>query len=210
MEQGRIGPNAITRVAEALDNALGRERCDEIFVAAGLAYYRVSPPESMVEEAEVTALHQVLHARLPPGVARSVARDAGLRTAQYLLANRIPRPVQFLLRALPAPLAARVLLGTISRHAWTFVGNGEFRAELGQPVMLRIVDCPLARVPEVEAPVCDYFAATFERLFRALVHADARVREVECAATGAPACVFEVSWRRPERAALGDYSTSRR
>ena len=210
MERGRIGPNAITRVAEALDNALGRERCDEIFAAAGLAHYRVTPPERMVAEAEVTALHQVLHAKLPPGLARNVARDAGTRTAHYLLANRIPRPVQFLLRALPAPLAARVLLGTISRHAWTFVGNGEFRAQLGQPVMLRIVNCPLARVPEAEAPVCDYFAATFERLFRALVHADARVREVECAATGAEACVFEVSWRKREAARLGGYSTSRR
>jgi divinyl protochlorophyllide a 8-vinyl-reductase len=69
---------------------------------------------------------------------------------------------------------------------------------------------PGLTAPEAEAPVCDYFAATFERLFRALVHADARVREVECAATGAPACVFEVGWRRRERAALGNYSTSRR
>ena len=50
------------------------------------------------------------------------------RTGDYLLAHRIPKPVQALLKRLPAPLAARVLLAAITRHAWTFAGSGRFEA----------------------------------------------------------------------------------
>jgi hypothetical protein len=64
-------------------------------------------------------------------VAAEVARSAGRRTADYLLAHRIPKPVQALLKALPARLAARVLLSAIARHAWTFAGSGVFSASTG-------------------------------------------------------------------------------
>jgi divinyl protochlorophyllide a 8-vinyl-reductase len=47
---------------------------------------------------------------------------------------------------------------------------------------------------QAPAPVCDYYAATFEGLFRALVHPAARVVETECEACGAPACIFEARW----------------
>ncbi len=43
------------------------------------------------------------------------------------------------------------------------------------------------------APLCDYYAATFERLFRALVHPRAVVVETACEACGADAC----RWRKP-------------
>src|SRR5215217_5786176 len=119
---GRIGPNAITRMAEALDAALPAEAVDALFAEAGLTAHRRAPPSGMVAEREVAALHRVLRARLDGAQYAAAAREAGLRTGDYLLANGIPRPVQGLLRVLPAPLAARVLLGAIRRHAWTFVG----------------------------------------------------------------------------------------
>jgi divinyl protochlorophyllide a 8-vinyl-reductase len=74
----------------------------------------------------------VLRADLGPAMAAEVARDAGLRTADYLLANRIPKPVQVLLKHLPAPLAARVLLSAIRRHAWTFRRQRQLHAR-GRP-----------------------------------------------------------------------------
>ena len=43
-------------------------------------------------------------------------------------------------------------------------------------------------------PSCAFYTATFERLFRVLVHPEARVRERQCESMGAPACVFEVAW----------------
>ncbi|WP_235823343.1 4-vinyl reductase [Azohydromonas sediminis] len=43
-------------------------------------------------------------------------------------------------------------------------------------------------------PACDFYAATFERLFRALVHPRASVAETACEACGDDACRFEVRW----------------
>jgi divinyl protochlorophyllide a 8-vinyl-reductase len=42
--------------------------------------------------------------------------------------------------------------------------------------------------------LCDYYAATFERLFQALVDRGALVTETECEANGGSACNFEVRW----------------
>jgi len=191
---GRIGPNAITRVAEVLPVFVGSRTTGQLFEAAGLADYLQHPPQGMVEEAEVSRLHTVLRARLGDDLAAQVARRAGLRTADYLLANRIPKAVQTLLRALPAALAARVLLTAIRRNAWTFSGSGVFVAKAGLPCVLTIAGNPLCKGVSATEPSCSFYAATFERLFRELVHRDARVVETACEACGAAACCFEVRW----------------
>ena len=197
---GRIGPNAITRVAEVLPVRVGRTTTAQVFEAAGLAHYLHEPPQAMVDETEVRRLHGVLRATLGDAEARAVARAAGTRTADYLLAHRIPRPVQRLLKLLPAPLAARVLLAAITRHAWTFAGSGQFSARCawrqGPPVVLTIRGNPLCKGLATAAPACDYYAATFERLFRVLVQAHSQVREVACEACGDRECRFEIHWRQ--------------
>jgi divinyl protochlorophyllide a 8-vinyl-reductase len=165
-----------------------------------------------VDEGVVTALHAALRRTLAPPDAAAVARRAGALTGDYLLAHRIPAPVRALLRALPAPWAARLLVRAMAAHAWTFAGSGAFSsaaasgrlvrdasappgAALGRPRLELVVrGCPLCRGASAPAPVCDYFAATFERLFATLVSRSARVRETTCQATGASACRFEVRW----------------
>jgi divinyl protochlorophyllide a 8-vinyl-reductase len=191
---GRIGPNAITRVAEVLPALLGAAGTHALFDAAGLGAYLSNPPEQMVDEAEVARLHRVLRQQLGPQVAGQVARSAGTRTADYLLARRIPQPVQWLLKRLPARLAARVLLQAISRHAWTFAGSGQFKAVPGQPCVLSIHDNPLCRGVSSALPACDFYSATFERLFQVLVHPAVQVVETHCEARGDPVCRFELRW----------------
>jgi len=192
---GRIGPNAITRVAEVLRERLGADALARLFGLAGLAglaAYVDQPPQAMVDEAEVTQLHAVLRASLGAAAAARVAREAGTRTGDYLLAHRIPKPVQALLKVMLAPLAARVLLGAITRHAWTFAGSGAFTAVPGRPVKLTIRDNPMCRGLTSDVPACDFYAATFERLFRVLVHPRATVVETACEACGDDACRFEL------------------
>lgn len=191
-----IGPNAVTRVAEVLVERFGAPRMAAIFRRAGLSQYVDALPARMVDEAEVIRLHAELRATLEAPVARDVAREAGRRTGDYLLAHRIPRPVQGLLKCLPPRLAARVLLAAISRHAWTFAGSGRFAVLGYSPVRVSISGNPLARAVHADEPQCDYYAATFERLFRALVHRDAIVVETSCEAAGAAACIFEMRWSR--------------
>jgi len=191
---GRIGPNAIIRVGEVLQRRLGAATAARLYAAAGLAPYFAVPPSAMVDEAEARRLHVQLRSALGDRLAAEVSREAGVATADYLLAHRIPKPVQALLRVLPAPLASRVLLKAITRHAWTFAGSGRFEAVAGRPVRLTIRDNPLCRGQASDHPVCDYYAATFEHLFRVLVHPATQVTETHCEARGDDACRFELRW----------------
>jgi divinyl protochlorophyllide a 8-vinyl-reductase len=199
---GRIGPNAITRVAQVLPARIGAAQTLALFEAAGLAQRLREPPEDMVPEGEVRQLHVAMRAQLGPQLSAEVARAAGVATGSYLLARRIPQKMQWVLRRLPARLAARVLLAAITRNAWTFVGSGQFSARAARPdgapgetgFDLEVQRNPLCLGQRTEGPVCDYYAAVFERLFSALVHPQAQVREVACEARGDAACRFEVRW----------------
>ena len=188
----RIGPNAIIRVAEAI-TARGDDPAP-IFASAGLAHYLEAPPEQMVDEAEVIALQTTLRATLDPETAKQVSHDAGLRTGDYLLAHRIPKGAQRILKLLPPGPASRILLGAVGKHAWTFSGSGHFSFETGRPVRVRIAGCPICRGAQADHPVCDFYAGAFERLFTTLVSRKTQVRETQCQAMGADACVFEMLW----------------
>jgi divinyl protochlorophyllide a 8-vinyl-reductase len=195
----RIGPNAITQVATALRAAYGDARTAELFAAAGLRAYLAAPPETMVDEREVVRLHGVLRTRLAPGEWRRVARAAGTATGDYLLAHRIPRFAQVVLKVLPASAASALLTKAIGRHAWTFAGSGTFEVRpgdrrAGRPLVVRIADCPLCREAHSDAPLCDYYSATFERLFGVLVASGATATETACCGRGDPACEFSIAW----------------
>jgi divinyl protochlorophyllide a 8-vinyl-reductase len=86
-----------------------------------------------------------------------------------------------------------LLARAIARHAWTFAGSGCFTVQAGPPLVLETAGCPLARGATADAPVCECYAATFEGVFRALVRR-ARVEDIACVATSAPACRFVVGW----------------
>lgn len=191
---GRIGPNAIVRVAEALEARLGAAVARSLFASAGLLHHWTQPPAEMVNEADVACLQAELRAALGADLARVVACDAGRRTGDYLLAHRIPRPARLLLELLPPPLAARALARAVARHAWTFAGSGTFEVNPGPPFRLAIAGCPLCREIRADGPACDYYAATFERIFRALASPRARVTETACQAAGAAACEFTLTW----------------
>jgi divinyl protochlorophyllide a 8-vinyl-reductase len=193
-EPGRVGPNAIVRVAEALVDRIGPDAAQALFGAAGIVHHLLSAPGAMVDEDDVGALQAQLRRSLAPHLAEAVCEDAGRRTGDYLLAHRIPRAAQAVLKLLPAGLAARVLTQAIARHAWTFAGSGTFSYTPGKPFVLRIAGCPLCRRIRADGPVCHYYAATFERIFRALVSPRTRVVEIECEAAGGRACTFEANW----------------
>jgi divinyl protochlorophyllide a 8-vinyl-reductase len=190
----RVGPNAIIRVAEALVTEHGEDVARTVFAAAGISGWLDTHPGAMVPEADVAALHRALIAHLTEPEARGIAASAGRLTAAYLLANRIPRLVQVILRLLPAAPASRILLRAIGKHAWTFVGSGSFSVAHGPPVVVTITGGPLRAAGPAASGVAAYYAATFEALFRSLVHPKTSVAALRRATEATAACAFSLSW----------------
>lgn len=185
---GRIGPNAILQLVTVLETEIGTAQTARMLALSGIAA-RPDPAMGLIDEAPVARLHQRLRQDLPDAAAR-LARAAGARTGDYILAHRIPRPGQWGLRHLPASLSARLLSRAIARHAWTFCGSGEFRVLHTAPPVFAIFDNPVVRGERSGRPLCHWHAAVFETLFQALCGPGWRAVETQCCAQGAASCQF--------------------
>jgi divinyl protochlorophyllide a 8-vinyl-reductase len=179
-----VGPNAILQTVEALITLSGSDVCDRVCHRAGLPGIVANPPDSMIPARDALSLHRAVAADLPKPEADEIARDAGRRTGDYILAHRIPAPARTILRLLPAGLAGPLLLKAISRHAWTFAGDARVTHETSAPMHLVIHDNPLA------IPGCLWHLAVFETLFHRLVSRDVRVTHPACCATDGQTCRF--------------------
>lgn len=184
---GQIGPNALLQLLPVLAAEGGPDLARDLFAAARAEV--PDPALGLVPEAPVARVHRGLRVRFG---ARSEALlfQAGLRTADYILAHRIPKPAQTLLRWLPPALGGPVLARAIAQNAWTFAGSGRFAIAPGRPPRFDLADNPLIRGEQSSVPLCHWHRAVFERLFRALIDDRLRCQETACCATGARACRF--------------------
>lgn len=186
----RIGPNAILQLVPVLEEAAGRDFAAHVLAMAGV-FELPDPSAGLIDEAPAARLHQAMRLEMPDA-APMLAREAGWRTGEYILAHRIPKPAQRLLRLMPARLAVPVLSKAIAKHAWTFCGSGAFRLVSTWPAVFEIGDNPVVRGERSEVPLCHWHAAVFERLFSALCGPRWRAVETQCCAQGHPACRFEL------------------
>ena len=187
--QGRIGPNALTQLLPLLEKAGGEVLRDELLAEAGV--FEMPDTTGLIDEEPVARLHQAMRAQIPD-LAPSLAWEAGVRTADYILAHRIPGPAQAVLKALPAALSAPLLTKAIAKNAWTFAGSGRFEVASRRPPVFLIHDNPVVRGEYAAGPLCRWHCGVFERLFRVLVSDRVRAREAACCACGAAACRFEL------------------
>lgn len=184
----RIGPHAVIHMAEAMAERLGP------FVAAGVlasALIEEVPGADggMIPEIEALRLHRWL-LMTEPVEGFAITREAARRTADYIIANRIPAPAVALLRALPAALAAPLLMRAIARHAWTFIGGGAFRAETAWSFT---IDRTAAEDPmPVPDSTFEWYGAVFERLFQRLVAGDCRIKIVPVRGASEPVHHFRL------------------
>ena len=187
---GVIGPNAVIQLANALKVGAGAEIARQVFADAGHLELLEHMPAEMIDERVPAALFAALWRILPYETAQQIAEDAGRRTARYILQNRIPSLAQFVLCRLPASVARRLLLGAISKNAWTFAGSGICRARPGNPALIEIIGNPMAM------PDCVWHQAVFGELFGSLVAGRVRIRHLQCCRTGGAVCRFELSFSR--------------
>ncbi len=188
----RIGPNTIIQVAGALRDRFGALLAEPL-VRDATGYSMSAMPSAMVDEREAQALVRAVVDKVGPWLACSVLREGGHRTGDYLLANRIPRVAQWVMRLSPRRVGLSLLLRAMSANAWTFAGSGRFRVvPTRHTPILVFEECAMCRDMHAERAMCDFYAGTFERLIQALVSRYASVDEVECMAQGGAACRFEI------------------
>lgn len=144
----------------------------------------------MIPEIEALRLHRWLALHDPMG-ALVIAEEAGARTADYIIANRIPRPAVWLLKRLPALLAAPLLMGAIRKHAWTFVGAGVFTpaGAWGFAIDRTRAD---DSIPPPDSLFL-WYAAVFTRLYRVLVATDCTCRMAEPGQDFAPRRTYTIN-----------------
>jgi len=189
----KIGPNAILQLVPVLEDAAGAEITAHVLAMAGV-FDLPDPAAGLIDEAPAARLHQAMRLEMPE-VAPMLAREAGWRTGDYILAHRIPKPAQALLRLLPARLSVPMLAKAIETHAWTFCGSGEFNLVQTWPARFEIADNPVVRGEHSDVPLCHWHGAVFERLFSSLCGSDWRCTETQCCAQGVKACRFEMTRR---------------
>lgn len=182
-----IGPNAILQYLPILDETFGKETRQALLQKARV--HRIPDGTAMIPEGEAIRLQQELRLHAPL-LAPHLARQAGIATADYILAHRIPKLAQSVLKLLPRHIAARVLSRSIAAHAWTFVGSGQFVVR--SPWVFEILHNPMVEGEHSRDPLCHWQAAVFERLYQVLIDPRIICEEVACCAQeGADRCVFE-------------------
>lgn len=200
---GLVGPNTVLQLIEVLRERGGAELVNRIFLSAQLSFLVSSPPSAMIDERIPARLFRALWLQLPAAEAERIAREAGRRTADYIIANRIPGFAKRLLAISPSRLAARLLLHAIAKHAWTFAGSGTCSVSMHPTIAIEIGDNPLSM------PDCCWHASVFERLFRKLVSAHTRVEHTACCQTGDRSCRFEIDTIPKARRAFTDTPTGK-
>lgn len=172
-EPARIGPNAILQSVEVMREALGERRTQAILDDAQIDVMPTG--DGMIPEIEAIRLHRWLTLHEPSG-GFTIAHESGLRTADYIIAHRIPKSASKLLQHLPAHVAAPILMAAIRRHAWTFVGAGRFETQGGWKFS---IDRKFADDPVLPSDTLyHWYAAVFTRLYERLVSPRSRCRDM--------------------------------
>lgn len=177
-----IGPNAVLQAVRVMEERLGRAETRAILLDAQI--HALPSGKTMIPELQALRLHRWLALHEPMGCF-TIAEEAGARTADYIIANRIPAPAVWLLRRLPARLAAPLLMAAIGKHAWTFVGAGVFASDGAWRFTIDRSGADDSMMPPDSLFV--WYAAVFTRLYRQLVAADCTCRMIEPAQSLRPA-----------------------
>lgn len=166
-KSAEIGPNSVLQTLEALRALEGEAVAAAVRTEAGLP---AEIPQRMIPEHWFVQLVDALRHALPRARAEAVLNQSGIRTADYVIENRIPAFARSVLRVLPATVARSLLLRAIRKHAWTFAGRGRMRL---LPNAIELSDCPTCRDSDYSLSG-GYYASAFERL---LTLADSRDRK---------------------------------
>ncbi len=199
-------PNNYVRWAlEAIEEVAGKNGLTIILREAGLEYMRDNFPPDDDEFGELTIGHYAsLNAAVLNFFGRA-ARSMSIRTGRVIARRAIEKQAKvFNIAALLGlklmPLSVKLKLGLGQMQD----GFRKMWAANGQEMILRIEEtddtwlfiretCPECAGNASDEPVCWLFVGSLYESTRWLTGKELDIVEIECRATGAPACVWSIS-----------------
>lgn len=161
----KMGPNGIIQTVNAIKARYGESAAAQALIKADLRKYLTELPHEMVDEREFHRLVRCVCETFDETMRNEILRNAGERTAEYLLKARIPKILQALLKRFPTRWAAKLLLWSIAQHAWTFAGSGKFSYQVGAEMEASVLVKEPAR-DEVALFYGGALQTLFQRLFK--------------------------------------------
>lgn len=159
-----VGPHAIIHAVAVMNERFDKNTCKEVLAEAQIEH--LPSGNEMVPEIEALRLHRWLALR-EPLACYDIAEEAAKRTADYIIANRIPSFAARLMKALPAAVGAPLLMNSIRKHAWTFIGAGRFKA---RGAWVFTIDRSKAADPILPPEsLYHWYRAVFQQLYKRLV-----------------------------------------
>lgn len=185
--EARIGPNALIQTVAAMRESLSEAQVAAVLDRCNQEHLLRESVTGMVAEQSFAGLVAALADQLGIERAHQILQRAGQRTADYLLAHRIPGLFQRLLGILPGRMALKLLLAAIGRHAWTFAGSGTFVYSVARPSRI-IVTSPIRPA----AALYGFYGGTFDHLIRVLIDAQVTLESFASERAGWSECAYFV------------------
>ncbi|NWJ45810.1 MAG: bacteriochlorophyll 4-vinyl reductase [Chloroflexi bacterium] len=194
---GKIGPNSLIQTVRAMRRIYGDEKARRILEEGGQGFLWDHHPGEMIDEGEFITLARMLYSNLGVQETLPLLRLSGNLTGEYVLANRIPKFAQRIIKFLPRKLRLKVMLNAIGKNAWTFAGSGKYSFTLSPQLQINLDESIIRHaISKANVPVCSYYTGAFETLLKTLVDAHIQVEEIECAIRGDSRCVFQIKFTR--------------
>jgi divinyl protochlorophyllide a 8-vinyl-reductase len=163
----RIGPNAITRVAEVLREDYPEPEVERLFALADIAGYLAEPPQKMVDEREVTRLHGGPAHRIGRGDRLAAGpRRGGCEPATTFWRTGFPLASRSSCPGYPPGWPAGCCSAPSSVTPGPSPGAACWGVRKAFPPRLSIAGCCICHGAQSPMPLCDFYAAAIERLFQ--------------------------------------------
>lgn len=188
-----IGPNSIIQTLAALRERFGEERMRELLSGCASTRWIDEPPDATIDETAFREMVDALNRRLGMDELHDTMLRSGRRTAEYVLAHRLPPAVGWLVKFLRKGPGPMLLLQAIALNARTFGESGSYRFGTRPVLHVEVANPVLCSTPALAAAVCRYYRGAFERLFEVLIDPSTILVQERCQADGAPACVYRIT-----------------
>jgi bacteriochlorophyll 4-vinyl reductase len=196
MSEERLVFAAVVRtMIDSIEDVAGARGKNMVLRRAGLEEYIENPPPLTAEEAFVPNDHYRAISRALMEVFGKSSRVLLLYAGEgaiYRTLEAIPGAFSSALRFVPGGLRRKAALKIAAMETAKIAGIEPKVEHKKDRILYHYYNCPFCEGYESDEPICFYDAGTLKAFVEWATGKPHKVTEIECAAMGAEACVYEI------------------